>query len=198
MRLIGRDERGFTMIEVSIVSALLLAVMGMVFSMLNSGLHVARITEQESSSLDDARTAQHQLLKDIRSAVSADTTTNTPCTSNGAPAGYCLLIYYQSPSSGVVDQIRYRAVQIGGSSGSTTLYRDTGCDPAFSCSNTATLITNLGNRAQGVPMFSCVTTSSYPQIQITLIATPLSRESGSGSLLLQSTGRPRDLKGRQC
>jgi type II secretory pathway pseudopilin PulG len=174
MRLRRRGEDGYTVLELSIVTALLMAAMAMIGSLLFSGVKTARIADQEASSLDDTRLAQIRIMKDVRSAVAADTTTNSSCTSNGAPVGYCLLLYYQSPGSGAVDQIRYRAVQVGGSTGATTLYRDTGCDPSFTCSTNTTLITNLGNRAQNVAMFTCDTTSSYPQIALTLIATPLS------------------------
>jgi hypothetical protein len=156
----------------------------------------ARIAEQETASLDDLRLAQAQILKDLRGAVATNTAANSACISEGAPVGYCLQLYYQSPS-GTLDQIRYRAVQIGGSKGRTTLYRDTGCDPSFICSTSREFMTNLGNREQNVPMFTCDTTSSYPQITITLVGTPLS-EAGKGTLRVETRARPRNIRGTQC
>jgi prepilin-type N-terminal cleavage/methylation domain-containing protein len=191
------QDGGFTLVELAIVSAILAIAVAIVSAALYSGLRTTGVAQQEASSLNDARVAQAQILKDVRSAVAVDSVGNTSCTSAGAPVGYCLLLYYQSPSVGTVDQIRYRAVQVGGSTGATTLYRDSACDPVFNCTTNRALVTNLGNRAQSVAMFSCNTASSYPQISLSLIVAPLSPSNG-GTLTLNTSVRPRNIGGTQC
>lgn len=193
-----RNDQGFTLVELMIVSAISLSVLALAGGFVSSGLRFNKFADQETASLDSARIAQGQILKDLRSAVGVDTTTNASCTSNGAPAGYCMLLYYQSPSTGTTDQIRYRAVQVGGSSGPTSLYRDTGCDPSFNCAGSRDLIDNLNNRAANIVMFTCDTSATYPQIQLTLVVSPLSTAEGNGRLTIQTRGRPRNLGGASC
>jgi type II secretory pathway component PulJ len=200
MRLpVRSDDRGFTLVEFMIASALLMTLLGVVGGFVTSGMRTGRFAEQETTSIDSARIAQAQILKDLRSAVAADTTTNSSCTSNGAPAGYCLLLYYQSPVIGTSDQIRYRAVQTGGSTGPTSLYRDSGCDPTFTCTNNRDLVDNLNNRAAGATMFVCDTSSTYPEINVVMVVSPLSTQgSTTGTLTIQTKGRPRNIAGNSC
>jgi type II secretory pathway component PulJ len=192
------DESGFTVIEFVIASALVLILFGSLGGLLVSGMNTNRFAEQETSSLDAARVAQAQIQKDLRSAVAADTTTNTPCVSNGAPAGYCMLLYYQSPTTGTTDQIRYRATQTGGATGPTNLYRDNGCDPSFTCTNSRLLVDNLDNRHQNIVMFSCDVSSSYPQISVSMVVSPLATIQSSGTLALNTRARPRNIAGNSC
>jgi prepilin-type N-terminal cleavage/methylation domain-containing protein len=199
MRRVHRtDDRGFTLVELMISSMLLLTVLGLVGGFVSSGVRTGRFAEQETASLDSARVAQGQILKDLRSAVAADTAANSACTSNGAPAGYCLLLYFQSPTSGTTDQIRYRAVQTGGSTGPTSLYRDTGCDPTFTCTDSRDLVDNLNNRSVGSAMFVCDVSSTYPEINVTMVVSPLATGVNPGTLTIQTKGRPRNIAGNSC
>jgi len=192
------DESGFTLVEFLIAFGIIAVLFASLGGLMVSGLRTNRFAEQETASLDSARIAQGQIQRDLRSAVAADTTTNSPCVNNGAPAGYCLLLYYQSPSTGTTDQIRYRATQTGGPNGPTSLYRDNECDPAFTCANSRLLVDNLDNRHQNVPMFACDVTSSYPQISVSMVVSPLSAVQTSGTLALNTRARPRNIAGNSC
>jgi Tfp pilus assembly protein PilW len=72
-----RDEDGVSLIELVIVTAISLVIIGAVLSMLESGTKVERGTQARHSALLDLRSAIVDIDKDLRQAVSLDASSTT-------------------------------------------------------------------------------------------------------------------------
>lgn len=183
-----RKEQGVTVVELMVVVAILGIVGSVAAMVLAASQRVNQFALSESQSIDEVRTAAGRLQRDLRNAIAV---------SNCNPAGYCLQMYAQEPS-GMLDRVRYRAVQSGGSAGPTTLYRDAACTATYSsCATSTPVVIKLVNQANGKALFTCVSSTTYPRIDVTLLASPLSSE-GSGTLTIQSSARPRNVTTAFC
>lgn len=186
MRVKGSD--GMTVVELMLVVMILSIVIVVTGTVMSAGQRVQRFAQSEAESVDNARTAAARVQRDLRNALSV---------ASCSPGGYCLLLYAQEPS-GVLDRIRYRATQSGGPGGPTAIYRDAGCTPTYgSCPSTSVVVEGLVNHAQAKAVFTCVSSTTYPRIDVSLIVSPLSTR-GSGTLTIQSSARPRNVTTAFC
>lgn len=69
-----RDDRGFTLIEMMIASALFLLILGVVLSSFDSGTKSERISQARQEALVSLRQAMTQMTKELRQATSVATT----------------------------------------------------------------------------------------------------------------------------
>lgn len=178
-----RGQDGFTVVEIAVVSALFMIVLGVVSTVLWSALRTTTGAQQESNHLEEARVAVTQLERDIRG-----TTSNYTGPFLCGPTGYCLRLNIQHPDQST-ENVRYRL-------DGTTLYRDRDCTSDFSsCDRAEEMTDTLMNRtlSPSVPAFDCDDADGSPEIAVDLVVGPLQTiGNDQGRVRVDTTVTPRN------
>lgn len=180
------SEKGLSLIELSIVSALLLVVLAMLATVLNSANRTTNVVTQESRALDEARVAVGRIERELRSALDF-----SMC--NATASDNCILLFTQLGDAST-RLVKYQVAALSGTKGSltrATCTTSTACDPPELKLNN--LLVNAGTTA-----FTCLTDAQIVRVRVSLTMTPLSTTSQGGALSFSSTARPRNLARSTC
>lgn len=180
------SDKGLSLIEVTIVSALLLVVLAMLASVLNSANRTTNVVTQESQTLDEARVAVGRFERELRSALDF-----SMC--NATASDNCILLFTQLGDAST-RLVKYQVAVSSGVTGSLT--RAT-CTTSTSCDPPESKLTKL-LVAAGTNAFTCLTDAQIVRVRISLTMTPLSTTSRGGALNFNSTARPRNLARATC
>jgi type II secretory pathway pseudopilin PulG len=167
-----RCDRGMTLVEMSVGSALLITVVSAIGGFLISASNSSVITQGHSATLNDVRNAMQQIEKEVRGA---------DALSWCAPAGSCLQVGAQTPVGG------FRTVRYTHSG--TVLQRALFDDGTSTWATPQTIIERVAN-SPSQPVFACDTQSTLLRVTIDLHVepTPVSNP----NLHVQTSVRPRN------
>ena len=167
-----RSDRGFTLAETAISSAVLMTALAMVAGFLISAYNGSVFAHGQSDTLNDVRNVMQQIEKEVRGADSL-----IWCT----PAGSCLQVGAQTADGGF-RTVRYTHV-------GTELRREIFDDGTATWGEPLTVISRLTNTG-AQPAFACDTQSTLLKVTVDLHIepTPVSNP----NLHVQTSVRPRN------
>lgn len=196
-----RREEGLSLVELGIVAALFMVVLGVVGSVMWSAFRTTTGGQQEAQVVDEARLALARVERDVRGA-----RTHLPieCATPAASSGYCLQLDVQLGDR-TSDYVRYTVREdTSGGQTRTVLRRESDCAANFSsCANSEELLDRLQNPiiAPSTPgfadarVFECtVAPNGGVRVNIHLVVGPLRTIGGDdGTLDTTTTATARNL-----